>query len=70
MNENNFEGNWDEFKGKIQTKWGKLTDDDMEQLKGNIRELKGKLKQKYGYTQEKAKAEASKFLEKLNSKIQ
>ena len=29
MNWDRVEGNWKEFKGKVQQKWGKLTDDEM-----------------------------------------
>ena len=31
MDWNRVEGNWKEMKGKIKEKWGKLTDDDLEQ---------------------------------------
>jgi CsbD-like len=29
MNWDQIEGNWQQFKGKVKEKWGKLTDDDL-----------------------------------------
>ena len=34
MNWNQIEGNWEQFKGKIQSQWGKLTRDDLDVIKG------------------------------------
>ena len=39
MNWNQIEGNWEQFKGKVQSQWGKLTNDDLEIIKGNRRQL-------------------------------
>jgi len=30
MNWNQIEGNWEQFKGKAQSQWGKFTGDDLE----------------------------------------
>lgn len=49
------EGNWKVFKGKLREKWGDLTDDELEQMKGKRDELVGKIQTKYG--EEKAKIE-------------
>ena len=35
MNWNQVEGNWEQFKGKVQTQWGKLTNSDLDVIKGN-----------------------------------
>ena len=32
MNKDEIGGNWKQFKGKAKEQWGKLTDDDMEEL--------------------------------------
>ena len=48
MNWDRIEGNWKEFKGKVQQKWGKLTDDDMNVIEGKRSELTGRLQQRYG----------------------
>ena len=49
------EGNWKQFKGKVQQQWGKLTDDDLDVVEGKRTELAGKLQERYGI--EKAEAE-------------
>jgi uncharacterized protein YjbJ (UPF0337 family) len=39
MNWDRVEGNWKEFKGKAQQKWGKLTNDDLDVIEGKRTEL-------------------------------
>jgi len=43
-----------EFKGKVQQKWGKLTDDDMSVIEGKRSELTGRLQQRYGVAKDEA----------------
>lgn len=54
MNQDIFEGKWEEVKGKVKSAWGKLTDDDLKQIEGNQQEIYGKLQKHYGYTKEKS----------------
>ena len=49
MNWDRVEGNWKEFKGKVQQKWGKLTNDDLDVVEGKRKQLSGRLQQRYGY---------------------
>lgn len=60
---NRIEGNWKQFKGKAQQRWGKLTNDDLDVIAGKRKELEGRLKKAYGYTQEKVKTEIDDFCE-------
>lgn len=48
---NKVEDNWNEFSGKVNQQWGKLTDDDLTQIKGNRQELEGRIQQHYGTDQ-------------------
>jgi uncharacterized protein YjbJ (UPF0337 family) len=57
MNKEQFEGQWNQLKGKIKEKWGKLTDDDMTQINGKYDQLVGQLQKKYGYQKEKIEEE-------------
>ena len=41
MNRDQLEGNWKQFKGKAQQKWGKLTEDDWDVVEGKHDELMG-----------------------------
>jgi uncharacterized protein YjbJ (UPF0337 family) len=62
MNWDRVEGNWKEFKGKVRQKWGKLTDDDLELVKGKRIELAGRLQQRYGYQKDQAEREIDTWL--------
>jgi len=62
MNNDRIEGNWKELKGKAQKNWGKLTNDDLEEMKGSRTELIGKVQKKYGKTKEQAAKEVDQFL--------
>ena len=42
------EGKWTEVKGRIQEKWGALTDDELQQVRGNTNALVGVIEQKTG----------------------
>jgi uncharacterized protein YjbJ (UPF0337 family) len=42
------EGQWNEVKGKIQKRWGDLTDDELQRVKGNASELVGVIQQRTG----------------------
>jgi uncharacterized protein YjbJ (UPF0337 family) len=54
MNWEQIEGRWDEVKGKIRSKWAKLTDDDMELINGKRDQLLGRLRQRYGWEKDEA----------------
>ncbi len=62
MNWTHIEGNWRELKGKVQTKWGKLTDDDMKVISGKREELLGRLQQRYGYERDRAEREIESWM--------
>ncbi len=61
MNKDIFEGAWEETKGKMKQVWGKLTDDDLQQLEGNQQEIYGKLQKHYGYSKEQAEKAIKEF---------
>jgi uncharacterized protein YjbJ (UPF0337 family) len=54
MNEQRIEGNWKQFKGKMLEQWGKLTDDDFDQMAGRREQLVGKLQERMGLAREAA----------------
>jgi len=57
MNKNIFEGKWKQIRGQAKGWWGKLTDDDLDQVNGKFDKLIGLLQEKYGYTQQQAEEE-------------
>ena len=61
MNWNQVEGNWEQFKGKAQAQWGKLTNDDLDVIKGNRTALVGKIQERYGKAQEEVEREVDEW---------
>jgi len=57
MNEDTLKGQWLQVKGKVRERWGKLTDDDMDQIQGKAEQLVGKVQERYGIAREDAKRE-------------
>ena len=54
MNWDQILGSWKQFEGRVQQKWGKLTHDDLQQVKGDQKLLAGKIQERYGITKEEA----------------
>jgi len=47
MNKDIFEGKWKQIRGDAKVWWGKLTDDDLDQVAGKLEALTGLLQEKY-----------------------
>jgi uncharacterized protein YjbJ (UPF0337 family) len=62
MNEDRMEGKWKQMKGALKSRWGKLTDDDLEVIEGQKDQLVGKVQERYGI----AKDEAQKQVDEWN----
>jgi len=62
---NQVEGNWGQFSGSIQEKWGELTDDDIDQLSGKRDQFVGMIQEKYGIAQEEAEEQVDEWAESL-----
>lgn len=61
MDKDIFKGKWEQLKGNVQKEWGKLTDDDLDKIKGDSKILVGKLQEKYGMTKDEAEREVKKL---------
>jgi len=68
MNEDVLKGKWNEIKGGVKEKWGKLTDDDLTVVEGKKEKLVGILQQKYGYAKDKAEQEYKDFIGRYKGK--
>lgn len=64
MNKDTLHGHWTELKGSIQEQWGKLTDDDLDQIQGRHDQLVGKIEQRYGKARAQVEKEVDAFLDK------
>lgn len=54
MNWDRVEGQWKQMKGKVKTKWGKLTDDDLDVISGQKDQLVGRIQERYGIQKDEA----------------
>jgi uncharacterized protein YjbJ (UPF0337 family) len=66
MNWDRVEGNWKQFKGQVQQKWGKLTDDDLDVIEGKRTELAGRLQERYGYAKDDAEKNIDSWLKNIH----
>jgi len=65
MNWDQVQGQWKQLKGSMREQWGKLTDDDIEQVAGDRDKLVGKIQERYGYEKDRAQ----KFIDEAISKF-
>ena len=61
MNEDRSKGQWKQLTGKIQAKWGDLTNDDLDVAEGNADYLAGKIQERYGITKDEAEKQVREF---------
>ncbi len=59
-------GKWKQIRGRVREQWGKLTDNQVDQIGGNYDRLIGTLQENYGYTREKAMEEADRWIDNMN----
>ena len=62
MNKDILKGKWLQVKGDVRQWWGKMTDDDVDQIQGDVEKFIGKLQELYGYGREQAEKELNDFL--------
>jgi uncharacterized protein YjbJ (UPF0337 family) len=53
VNQQTLEGNWNEIKGKLHERWGQLTQDDLQKVRGNVDQLVGLIQRKTGEARER-----------------
>lgn len=58
-------GNWKQVKGSVRERWGKLTDDEVAEVKGDREQLAGKLQTKYGIAKEDANQQIDEWADNL-----
>lgn len=54
MNRDIVQGNWKQIKGEVQKQWGKLTNDNLDEINGNREILLGQLQKSYGIAKDEA----------------
>lgn len=58
-------GKWKQMQGDVRTQWGKLTDDDMEQIAGQRDKLAGKIQERYGIAKDEANRQIDEWADRL-----
>jgi uncharacterized protein YjbJ (UPF0337 family) len=66
MNWDRVEGQWKQYTGKGREKWGKLTDSDLEVIKGKRDQLVGKVQERYGIAKDAAQQQVDEFATTLD----
>ena len=65
MDWNRIEGNWRQFSGSVQEKWGRLTDDDLSIINGRRDQLEGKIQERYGVAKDQVRSDVDTWLRSL-----
>jgi uncharacterized protein YjbJ (UPF0337 family) len=65
MNWDRIEGNWKQFRGRVQQQWGKLTNDDLDTVEGRRTELVGKIQERYGIAKDEAEKQVDSWMRKM-----
>ncbi len=55
-------GKWKQLRGHVREEWGKLTDNQIDQINGSYDRLVGVLQENYGYTHQRAVEEADRWI--------
>lgn len=61
MNSDTIKGSWKELKGQVQTKWGKLTNDQLDQIEGSREQLAGAIQKSYGVARDEAEKQVKEW---------
>jgi uncharacterized protein YjbJ (UPF0337 family) len=67
MDSNVLESQWNRIKGEVRSKWGKLTDDDVERIAGSKDKLVGAVQERYGYVWDEAQQMVDRYLDDYDS---
>jgi uncharacterized protein YjbJ (UPF0337 family) len=59
MNWEQAKGQWNQIKGSVRAKWGKLTNDDLDVIAGERERLVGKIQERYGIAKEEAEQQVA-----------
>lgn len=61
MNWDVIQGKWKQMTGSAKERWGKLTDDELDQIEGKRDQLVGKIQEKYGVARDEAEKQVDEW---------
>jgi uncharacterized protein YjbJ (UPF0337 family) len=62
MDWDRIQGNWKQFTGKVKEQWGKLTDDEIDEIAGRRDQLEGKIQERYGLAKDQVRSDVDDWL--------
>ena len=66
---NQVKGNWKQFVGAAQEKWGKITENELAEIRGDRKQLIGKVQERYGIAKQEAEREVDDWADRMNYKM-
>ncbi|MDX2133001.1 MAG: CsbD family protein [Planctomycetota bacterium] len=66
MNWDTIEGQWKDMKGRVREQWGRLTDDEIDQIAGRRERLEGAVQRAYGKTRDEVQREVDDWARDCN----
>lgn len=70
MNSDQMAGKWKQMKGAVKSKWGKLTDDDLDVINGQKEQLVGRIQERYGIAKDEAQRQVDDWSRAQNDQEQ
>ncbi|MEQ8284560.1 CsbD family protein [Thalassospira sp.] len=65
MNWDQIAGRWKQITGDVKSEWGRLTDDEVDQVEGKQEKLVGLVQEKYGIEREEAERQVSAWFDRM-----
>jgi len=69
MDTDRLAGGWKQMRGELKSWWGRLTDDDFEQIAESREKLVGLVQERYGYTRARAEEEVEERLKGYQDRL-
>lgn len=60
-------GKWNDIKGGIRNLWGRITDEELNEMQGNLTEVSGLVEERYGETKEEIKKKLDQLMDSFDN---
>jgi uncharacterized protein YjbJ (UPF0337 family) len=69
MNWTQIESKWDQLKADAKAEWGRLSDTDLQAIRGNRDQLVGKIVERYGVLKANAQRDVEEWTQRMLTKL-
>jgi len=69
MNWTQIESKWEQLKSDAKAEWGRLTDTDLQAIRGNRDQLVGKIVERYGVLKANAQKDVEQWTQRMRTKL-